>query len=62
MEVPGLGIEWELQLAVYTIDTVVLDSSCICDLCYSLQQCWILSPLSEARDQICILVDTLSGC
>ena len=26
------------------------DPSCICDLHHSSQQCWILNPLSEARD------------
>ena len=29
-------------------------------LCCSLQQCWILNPLSEARGQTCILIDTMS--
>ena len=29
----------------------------ICDLCYSLQQGWILDPMSEARDQTHILMD-----
>ena len=33
-----------------TTATVVLDSSRICDLCHSLQQCWIPNPLSKARD------------
>ena len=27
------------------------DPSCICDLHHSSQQCWILNPLSKARDQ-----------
>ena len=30
----------------------------ICDLCCSLQQHWILNPLSEAGDRTCILMDT----
>ena len=30
----------------------------ICDLHHSSQQRWIPDPLSEARDQICILMDT----
>ena len=32
--------------------------SCICNLHHSLQQCWILSPLSKAKDGICIHKDT----
>ena len=36
--------------AVYVTDTATLDPSCICDLCCSLQQYWILNPLNEARD------------
>ena len=31
---------------------------CVCDLHHSLQQCWILNPLCEARDQTRILMDT----
>ena len=30
------------------------DPRCICDLCHSLQQCWILNLKSEARDGTCI--------
>ena len=41
--------------------TVMLDLSCICDLCHSLRQSWILNPLSEATDQTHILVDTMLG-
>ena len=54
MEVPRLGVEWELQHAA----TASWDLSCICDLCHSLRQCQILNPLSGARDQILILMDT----
>ena len=32
-------------------------SELICDLHRRLQQRWILNPLSEARDQICLLMD-----
>ena len=28
-----------------------------CDLHHSSQQCWILNPLSEARDGTCVLMD-----
>ena len=50
MEVPGLGIELELQLPAYTTATATQDPSCICDLHHSQRRCWILHPLSEARD------------
>ena len=61
MEVPRLGVELELQLLVYTTAIAAWDLSCICDLCHSLWQYWILNPLSEARDQTCILIDTMLG-
>ena len=34
----------------------------VCDLHHSSRQCWPLNPLSEARDQICILVNTSQIC
>ena len=37
------------------------DPSCICNLCCSLRQCWTLNPLSEARDQTHILMETVSS-
>ena len=37
------------------------DLSCICHLHHSIQQCWTLNPLSEARDQTHILTETMSG-
>ena len=58
MEVPGLGVESEVQLPACTTATATLDVSHICDLYHSLQQCSIFNPLSEARDQIRILMDT----
>ena len=42
----------------YTTATEVQDPSHICDLCQSFQQCQILSPLSETKDQTRILMDT----
>ena len=33
-----------------------------CALHYSLQQCGILNPLSEAKDQTCVHVDTGQVC
>ena len=56
MEVPRLGVESELRLEAYTTETATPDLSCICDLQCSLQQCWILNPMSEARDQTHILI------
>ena len=38
--------------------TAMPDLSCICDLSHSLHQCWILNPLSEAKDQTSIPMDT----
>ena len=35
--------------------------SWICYLHYSSRQCWILNPLSEARDQTCIFMEMMSG-
>ena len=51
MEVPGLGIELELQLPAYTTATATQDPSCICDLHHSSWQYQILNPLSKARDR-----------
>ena len=58
MRVPQLGVESELQLPAYTTATANQDLSCICDLHHSSQQCWIINPLSEARDRTLILLDT----
>ena len=59
MEVPRLKVESELQPPAYATATPT-DPSCICDLHHSSWQCQILNPLSEARDQAHILMDTLS--
>ena len=58
MEVPGLGVEVELQLLPYDTATATWDPNHICDLCGSSEQCQILNPLSEARDRTYILMDT----
>ena len=58
VEVPRLGVEWELQLPASTTATAMQDPSCICDLHHSSRQCWILNPLSEARDRTRIFLDT----
>ena len=50
MEVPGLGVELELQLPVYTTATATQDLSRICNLHHSLWQYRILNSLSKARN------------
>ena len=61
MEVPRLGVESELQLPAYITAKAILDPSCICNIHHSLQQCRILNPLSQAKDQTCTLTDTMLG-
>ena len=63
MEVPGPGVESELQLPAYTTATAMatLDPRHICDLHHILWQCQILNPLREARDQTHILMDPVLG-
>ena len=56
MDVPRLGVEWELQLLAYTTATAIPDPSLVCGLYYSSWQCRILDPLSEARDRTCIFM------
>ena len=53
MEVPGLGINSELQLPAYTRATATLDLSHVFDLHHSSWQCWILNQLSKTRDRTC---------
>ena len=61
MEIPGLGVELELQLPAYATATAPRNPSGTCDLSHSLWQCQILNPLSEARDQPPILMDAMLG-
>ena len=58
MEVPRVRVESELQSLTYTIATATPDPSCICDLHGSPQQHGIPNPLSAARDQSPMLMDT----
>ena len=58
MEVPSLGVKLELQPLAYTTITATWALSHICNLHHSTQQHWILNPLSEARDQTCVFMDT----
>ena len=62
MDVPRLGPESELQLPAYNTATAMPDLSSICDLHHSSQQHQILNPLSKARDQTHILMDTSQVC
>ena len=57
MAVLRLGVKSELQLPAYTTATAKPDQSYVCDLHHSFWQHQIFNPLSEARDQICILMD-----
>ena len=58
MEIPRLGGESELQLPACTTATATSDLSSICDLCHSSRKCWILNPLSKAKDRTRILKET----
>ena len=62
VEVPRLRVKSELQLLVYTTATATWDPSHTCDLHYSSWQRWILTPLSKAKDQTCILMDISQIC
>ena len=57
MDVPVLGVKSELQMPAYATATAMQDLSHICNLHHILWQHWVLNPLSEARDQTCILMD-----
>ena len=48
-EVPGIGVELELQPFAYAAATAMPDPSHICNLYHSSWLCQILNPLSEAR-------------
>ena len=60
MEAPRLEGESELQLLAYTIAMATPDLSCICELCHSSRQHWLLNPLSEVRYQIQTLCQFLN--
>ena len=61
LEVPSLGVRWELQLPVSTSAMAPLDPSSTCDLCSSLGPCRSPNPLTEARDRTRILTETTLG-
>ena len=52
------GVKSELQPPTYATATSMSGPSRTCDLCRSSQQCWILNPLSGARDWTYILMNT----
>ena len=56
MEVPRLGSNWSYSCQPMPPATATPDPSRICDLHHSSQQCWILNPVSESRDQTCNLM------
>ena len=62
MEVPRLGLESELLLLACTIATAMPDLSLVFDLHHSSWQHQNLNPLSEARSQTRILMDTSRIC
>ena len=62
MEVLRLGVQSELQLLAPTTATVSQELSPVCDLHHSSWQCRILNPLSKAKDQTCVLLDTSQVC
>ena len=58
MEVSRLGVKSELQLLACATGIAMSDPSHICNLHHNSRQRRILNPLSEARDQTRILMDT----
>ena len=58
MEIPRLGVKLELELPAYSTATAMPDPS----LYHSSQQCRFINPLSEARDQNLIFMDTSQIC
>ena len=58
MKVPRLRVKLELQPLAYSTATIPPDLSRIWNLHHTSRQRCILNPLSKARDQTCILMDT----
>ena len=50
MDVPRLGVEWDLLLQAYTTAITIQDPSHLFDLHHSSPQCWIPDPLSKVRN------------
>ena len=62
MDVPRLGVEMDLQPLACATATAMPDPSQVCDLHCSPWQHLIFNPLSEARVQIRVLMDTSQIC
>ena len=58
MEIPRLRVKLELQLQAYQEPQQHEDPSHVCNLHHSSWQCQIPDPLSKARDQSHILMNT----
>ena len=58
VKVPRIWVKWEMQLRPPPNHSNT-NPSLLCDLHRSLWQCQLLNPLSQARDQTCILRDNL---
>ena len=58
MEVPRLRVESERELPAHTTATATSDPRRVCGLHHSSRQHRIPNPLSEARDQTQVLMDT----
>ena len=59
IEVPRLGVPLELHLPAYAGATATRDPSHVCNPHHSSQQHQVPDPLSKARDQTRILMDTI---
>ena len=57
-KIPGVELELQLQLPVFTKATATRDPSWVCDLHHSSWQHRILNPLNGARNQTQIIMDT----
>ena len=58
MEVPRPGVKLELQLPAYPTAIAMQYLNRVCDQHHGSWKCWILHPLSKARDWAHILMDT----
>ena len=58
MEIPRLGVEADLQMLACPTATAMPDLHRVFNLHHSSRQHWLLNPLSKARDQTCLLMDT----
>ena len=62
MEVPRLGVEYDLQLLACTTATTMWDQSHVWNLQWSSEQCQILNRLSRARDWTHIFMNLSQVC